>query len=565
MSGMRCLILLLVFVVIACTREKSESNTAPATPKEEASSLQGSAILDVFSGAPERYPKSLADMRDKFERIVQLKWLSDQVRTNYIVQSSAPAATSAEEPRGLYESTGAQLFMAAITRLSGEIDFEFISWNERRQAYDFGLVTHFGTPQAKVELADRRACMKCHISGGPHYMENDWRFSQDNMKNIHAVLLARAKLEKDYQPLKELVEKLDPNKDVFDDKEVLAFFKKRPDLLRWNGLDLHRIIVEPDFNPPGGFTARNFEDRLIDGAIRTAVANYRATLSPEKRKKFAADLVHMRVRALFNKEALPEHMALSHEVKDSPGHFPALFSKDIEPGRKLLPTDFVPDSKPLDPAHGEAINSGSDWLAKQTRALMRADFSVQQRWEKAAVIWKTHALETYAHLGVKAADPQEAMAMAVLRAPLFSNRIVRSRILTEGDFQVGISEALGLIESGWIPSMDTKNPWELTNPEEEAQEKINVTVDQGACLTCHKTMGGNLRFEFRVDDPREWLAKVEKLQEESKPRLRSLRSAIVTRLSNEDDPMPPQDSDEWKAFSPKQRAELVEFLQKLEI
>ncbi len=98
-----------------------------------------------------------------------------------------------------------RLFLAFNFSKTGERLLEFISWNEKKREYDFGVVENYDKPEKRKIIANvelRNTCIKCHKSEGPHLTISSWPNSVATSGSMEAFV--RRQVEVDPEHYKKL-------------------------------------------------------------------------------------------------------------------------------------------------------------------------------------------------------------------------------------------------------------------------------------------------------------------------------------------------------------------------
>lgn len=123
------------------------------------------------------------------------------VRRAPVVASQATRPSSLQYPRVLITPNERRnrLFMA-FDFAKGERNLEFISWNQKKKEYDFGVIEHYDDPKRRNIISNpelRKDCIKCHKFESPHLQIGDWENMLAEPDGIRLFIQRQAEVDPD--------------------------------------------------------------------------------------------------------------------------------------------------------------------------------------------------------------------------------------------------------------------------------------------------------------------------------------------------------------------------------
>ena len=243
--------------------------------------------------------------------------------TTVIPFSRAPAYTDLEEPRFVFMANSSELFVAAIPRKDGTVEMEFIAWNPKQRAYDFGIVGGFGTKAPRVEVVDRNKCTICHITQGPIFVTAGWS----------GMLVGGSKASRANRVLEHAVAKVH-SKRIKDVSEYFAKEKANGDRFDSSHFGLNGASFDSD--------GRGLEGSAINGAMLPLLVQIIRNAGQEDRAGLLRNLLQASV-------CLENDVEERHEFERN---FELLFEKEVQ-RQKIIQTPVLLKDSFLSQLRGE--------------------------------------------------------------------------------------------------------------------------------------------------------------------------------------------------------------------
>lgn len=307
-----------------------------------------SAISDLIRVNGNRIPSSFRELvslldehgsaRGGVERVIvpfsQAPGSSGLARPRVLIKVASNAnGTVPDRNNQRHLNLNDRFFAALTSNTDGSQTLEFISWNKRRKAFDFGVIENFNNPSRRRVVSNperTQQCLACHRTGGPIFPVAPWSTTSDGHRATQMAMIERLgqadpehyreiaeavrRMRRESEtatpsaPVRRLLERgLITNEDVRG-----AVFRE---MLEQNPVTRNaRLFVGGEDTGVKLFNFSNLDNLFFDPAVRTAnndLLLHQATqsLSVQNRRRFVREGMQALAASLFSENGGREERA----------------------------------------------------------------------------------------------------------------------------------------------------------------------------------------------------------------------------------------------------------------
>lgn len=279
---------------------RAENHPTDNSSGQGLASLTCSAISDLVKVNGNKLPSSFSDLvslldrhgsaRGGVERVVvpfsQAPGSSGLGRPRVLIKvASAPNGNFPDRDNKKHLNLNNRFFAALTSSPDGSQTLEFISWNKRKKAFDFGVIENFNNPSKRKVISDpakTQQCLTCHKTGGPIFPVAPWSTTADGHGATQMAMIERLAQEdpQNYKTLNATIQQLRRDSETATPSERLQRLSDgRPvsrdqvfrELLRENPVVRNaRLIVGGENTGLRLFDFSNLDINNFDSSVRTA-------------------------------------------------------------------------------------------------------------------------------------------------------------------------------------------------------------------------------------------------------------------------------------------------------